>query len=133
MGRNDTSHRDFDDPDAVRRNYFVQLSHRGRATRVLVALFLTLPGFVPIPYYGWLCGLPLFGPAAMLLIHAGGDRRSRRGVVYCSVPTVIGLALALLSLIVTSKYLWENGAIPIIFGITFLTTLLAAFFGRPPG
>lgn len=55
----------------------------------------------------------------------------RRGVLYCAVPTVLGLALALLSVVVSTPSLWRNGALPIVFGITLVTTLLAAFFGKP--
>jgi hypothetical protein len=107
------------------------MSHRGRAVRVLVALFLSLVGLLPMGFYGWVLGLPLFGPAAVLMVFAGLDRHSRRGVIYCAVPTVLGLGLALMSVVGTAPDLWRSGALPIILGLTLATTTLAAFVGSP--
>lgn len=131
MGASDRNPSYSDDAESFRRNYFVQMSHRGRAVRVLVALFLSLVGLLPMGFYGWVLGLPLFGPAAALMVFAGLDRHSRRGVIYCAVPTIFGLGLALMSAVGTAPDLWRSGALPIILGLTLATTTLAAFVGSP--
>ena len=103
----------------------------GRHVRVVVALYLSLVGLIPVPYYGWVLGLPLFGPAAVLVAFAALDRQTRRKVLYSALPTILGLALALLSAAATARYLWPNGALPSLFGLTLVTSALAAFCGRP--
>lgn len=122
-----------DDPDLDASDAFWrrQISDRGRTIRVLVALFLTLPGLVPIPYLGWASALPLLGPAVVLLAYAGQERGKRRGVLYCAAPTMLGVGLALFSVVASPPYLWSSGWLPIVFAITLVTTLLAAFFGMP--
>ena len=57
---------DSSDPELFRKKYFHQLTHRGRMVRILVALLLTVPGLVPVPYIGWGFGLVLLAPAAVL-------------------------------------------------------------------
>lgn len=126
-----SSEPDPDDSDAFRTRFFASIDHRGRTVRVLVAMALTIPGFFPIPYIGWIYGTVFFAPAAVLLAFAALDRQSRRGVLFCAVPTMLGLALSLLSFVVVP---WSSVAehIMMALGISVVTTMLAAFVASPP-
>ena len=100
--------------------------------RLLVALLLTAPGLVPIPYIGWAPGLVFLGPATALLVIAATDRQSRRIVLLWSIPTGIGIALCLFSLVVYRSLGSGDHLILQIFGVAAVTTLLATLLGRPP-
>ena len=128
-----SSEPDPDDLDAFRTRFFAPIDHRGRTVRVLVAMALTVPGFLPIPYAGLTCGIVLFAPAAVLLVFAGLDRRSRRGVVLCAVPTMLGLALSLYSVVILlGRSSSSVKLVMMALGTSVVTTLLAALVGSPP-
>ena len=121
------------DPKLFHDRLLLRMSHRGRVIRVVLALVLTAGGMVPVPYIGWGYGLVLCGPAAALLFYAGLERQTRRVVFFWSVPTIVGLVLALFSL---AAYALGSGVslvlIPQLLGLAGLTTLVAAVLGRPP-
>jgi hypothetical protein len=124
---------DSSDPDLFRQKYLTRLSHRGRVVRILVALFLTIPGWVPIPYIGLAPGIMFFGPAAALLAVAAMERKTRRIVLLWSIPTAAGTALSLFSLAVVSMRGRSSSDLILQFvGIAIVTTLFAALLGRPP-
>jgi hypothetical protein len=124
--------RDSSDPELFRQKYVIRLSHRGRVVRILVALLLTVPGWVPIPYIGWAHGIMFFGPAAALLAVAAMERKTRRMVLLWSIPTAAGTALSLFSFAVSSTQ-GSSGELLLQFvSIAFATTFFAALVGRPP-
>jgi hypothetical protein len=124
---------DRSDPELFEEHFVARMSHRGRAVRVVVAFLVTLPGFVPVAYIGWGYGLVFGGPAAMLLLYAGMERQKRRVVLLWSIPTIVVLGLGLFSVVASSLqfgFHWDF-YLP-LFGVTVLTTLVAAWLGRPP-
>jgi len=99
--------------------------------RLLLALFLSLLGLLwVVPYTGWAHSLSLFGPAAVLLVFAGLESRTRRLVLLWSLPTLLGLGLGTLSFVHVA--LRFPSALPSIIGFTLATTLFAAIAGSPP-
>jgi hypothetical protein len=116
-------------PELFRQKYVIRLSHRGRVVRILVALLLTVPGWLPIPYIGWAHGVIFFGPAAALLAIAAMERKSLRVVLLWSIPTAAGTALSLFSLAVYSTQGSSGDLILRIIGIAIVTTLFVALLG----
>ena len=118
-------------PQALPRRFVVQLSHRGRVVRVLIAIVLSVLGLIPVPYIGWGYGLVVSAPAAVLLFLAGKDRQQRRIVLLWSIPTVLGLGLGLWSVAVYALQGASADVIPMILGATIVTSLMAAVLGQP--
>ncbi len=117
---------DGEDPseasDVTARGYLHEIGHSGRVVRVLVALLLSAVGLV---YSGWGLGLIFLGPAAVLLAFAGANTNSRRVVVLFSLPTAIGLCLAIGALVQMHRGRF------VILGVAVASTLLAALVGAP--
>ena len=107
-----------------RKRCLRDIGHQGLLTRIFVAWLLTAIGLAGISTG---LALVLFGPAAVLLLFAGMNPRSRRAVVLCSLPTALGLGLSVASLSGATS----GRGLPVIVGLTLATTLLAALAGSP--
>jgi len=124
-----------DDPESdealFQSRCLTTMSHQGRMARLLVGLLLSVLGLLwVVPYTGWAHSLILFGPAAVLVVFAGLERRTRRIVLLWSLPTLLGLGLGTLSIVHVA--LRFPSALPSILGFTLATTLFAAIAGSPP-
>jgi hypothetical protein len=121
MQRND-NHASEEDDEVFRTRYLYQVGHAGRVVRVLLAWLLSSIGLL---YAAWGLGLIFLGPAAVLLAFAGAGAKSRRLVVLFSLPTAIGICLAIYSLVRTPR------GLPVTIAVTVVTTLVAVLVGGP--
>jgi hypothetical protein len=119
--RDDDESREADSA-IVQTGYLHQLGHAGRVVRVLLAWLLSAIGLL---YSGWGVGLIALGPAAVLLAFAAGDPKSRGVVLLCSLPTAIGICLAIDSLVRVPSTL------PVALAASVVATLITALLGAP--
>ena len=121
---------DEDDVAKFRPSIFDELTHCGRVARVLIAVTLTVVGFMlPLPYVGLAFSGILFAPAAVLLFYALRGQRRRRMLYVLGAPTALGLVLSGLSCEFISRR--SSNTIDVVVAWAFATTAIAALFGHP--